>query len=154
MSDAEPRDAGATQPGPSDAERALALLGAHPAARAMGVTLVEAAPGRATLRMVVVDSMVNAHDICHGGVVFAVADLACSIAAGSTVAGSVARGASIELLNPAPMGSVLEASASVTYLRGRGGIVDAAVITAEGTHIALLRDRIGAPPPAVPGSDG
>lgn len=109
----------------------------------MGVALVEASPGRAVVRMVVVDSMVNAHGICHGGVVFTLADLAGSIAVGGTSPGSAARGASIELLNPAPMGAVLEASASVTYARGRSAIVDVAVATADGTLVSLLRGRVG-----------
>lgn len=121
---------------------ASALLSAHPAAAALGVTLVDASKGRATVRLVVGETMVNGHDICHGGIIFGLADLACMVAASATGDEVIARGATVELLNPAPLGAVLDATATVTAARGRGGIYDAAVRTSDGTVVALLRDRL------------
>mgnify|MGYP002346785955 CR=1 FL=1 len=46
------------------------------AAQGLGIELVRVAPGEAVTRMTVRDDMVNGHDICHGGFIFALADSA------------------------------------------------------------------------------
>lgn len=37
------------------------------ATRHLGITIDAVAPGRATARMPVTDTMINGHDLCHGG---------------------------------------------------------------------------------------
>jgi acyl-CoA thioesterase len=44
------------------------------ASQALGMTLEEIRPGYARMRMTVREDMVNGHDLCHGGLIFALAD--------------------------------------------------------------------------------
>ena len=44
------------------------------ASRALGMTIDEIAPGRASISMDVRKEMVNGHDLCHGGYIFTLAD--------------------------------------------------------------------------------
>ena len=46
------------------------------AAQALGMRIDSVAPGRATLSMPVRSDMVNGHHICHGGLIFSLADTA------------------------------------------------------------------------------
>lgn len=46
------------------------------AARSLGIELREIRPGRARMTMTVRQDMVNGHDICHGGLIFTLADTA------------------------------------------------------------------------------
>jgi hypothetical protein len=55
---------------------AEAMWAGDAASRALGMELVEVAPGRATLRMTVRADMVNGHAIGHGGLTFTLADSA------------------------------------------------------------------------------
>ena len=40
----------------------------------MRIELVSCEPGRAVLRMAVHEAMLNGHEICHGGLIFTLAD--------------------------------------------------------------------------------
>ena len=44
------------------------------AAQALGAVLDEIEPGRSRVSMTVSDDMVNSHGICHGGMIFSLAD--------------------------------------------------------------------------------
>ena len=46
------------------------------AAQALGMKIVRVQPGKALLTMVVRADMVNGHHICHGGMIFSLADTA------------------------------------------------------------------------------
>jgi hypothetical protein len=57
--------------------RSAALMYAgDQAARALGISIDEVAPGRATARMRVTGDMTNGHRIAHGGYIFLLADAA------------------------------------------------------------------------------
>lgn len=49
----------------------------------LGIELVDLAPGRAVVRMTTRGEMVNGFGVCHGGIVYAVADSALAFAANS-----------------------------------------------------------------------
>ena len=66
-------------------EPAWAMFAADEASLALGITLVDAADGRAEVRMPVTEQMVNGHGIAHGGYVFLFADTA--FASGETWVG-------------------------------------------------------------------
>ena len=72
------------------------------ASRALGMELVEVAPGRATLRMTVREDMVNGHAIGHGGFTFTLADSAFAFACNSYNRSTVAAGAEISVPRPDP----------------------------------------------------
>ncbi len=70
------------------------------AAQALGIEILDVAPGRVRLAMTVRPDMLNGHGICHGGIIFALADTAFAFACNSHGDAMVAAGASIEFLAP------------------------------------------------------
>jgi acyl-CoA thioesterase len=110
------------------------------ASRGLGIELVEAGDGRATVRMRVTDAMVNGHAIAHGGYVFLLADTAFACACNSHGPVTVAAGADISFLRPARSGDQLTAYAQERSSSGRSGIYDVTV-TCEGDVVAEFRGR-------------
>lgn len=82
-----------------------AYFDADPAARGLGITLVDTGPGRATLRMTVRADMVNGHGTAHGGYLFLLADSAFACACNSHGPVTVASGADIDVVRPAREGT-------------------------------------------------
>jgi acyl-CoA thioesterase len=111
------------------------------AARALGIELVEATEGRATVRMTVRPDMVNAHGTCHGGLLFTLADTAFALACNSYGSLTVAAGATIEFLAPAAPGAVLTARCVERVREGRSGVYDVEVVDGEGGAVAVFRGR-------------
>lgn len=118
---------------------------ADDAASAMlGMELVEIAPGRARVSMLVRPDMVNGHDLCHGGVIASLADSAFALACNSHGPVTVAAGFSIDFLQPGRLGQVLHAEAREVSRRGRSGIYDVTVRSDDpeaGEVIAEFRGR-------------
>jgi acyl-CoA thioesterase len=97
------------------------------ASQGLGMELVEVSPGRAVVRMVVRDDMVNGHAIGHGGFTFTLADTAFAFACNSYNRSTVAAGAEIRFLAPTRHGDVLEAVAVERTRAGRDGVYDVTV---------------------------
>ena len=116
-------------------------LGVTRAAQSLGIEVVHVGAGRATLRMAVTSSMLNGHGMCHGGLVFTLADTAFAHACNSHGPATVAAAASIDFLAPAHEGVVLEAAAVEQHRRGKTGLYDVVVTTDEGTVIARFHGR-------------
>ncbi len=93
----------------------------------LGMALLEVAPGRSRVAMRVTSRMVNGHGICHGGMIFALADSAFAFACNSHGGTVVAAGATVDFLSPAAVGEELEATATERHLQGRSGIYDVTV---------------------------
>ncbi len=106
---------------------AAAMFEADLASRNIGMELVEAADGTATVRMTVSRLMVNGHAIAHGGYVFLLADTAFACACNSRGPVTVAAGADITFIAPAREGDVLVATAAERVSYGRSGIYDVTV---------------------------
>jgi acyl-CoA thioesterase len=107
----------------------------------MGIELVSCEPGRAVLRMAVREPMLNGHDICHGGMIFTLADSTFAYACNSRNHATVASGCSIEFLRPAHAGDVLTCEGSEQVLQGRHGVYDMVVTNQRGDVIALFRGK-------------
>jgi acyl-CoA thioesterase len=101
------------------ADPVTAMLVADRASAALGIEVVEHAPGYALARMTVRDDMVNGHDLAHGGLVFALADTAFACACNGWGPVTVAAGADITFVRPAHRGDLLEAEEVVAEFRGR-----------------------------------
>ncbi len=97
------------------------------ASRSLGMDLVDAGTGHATVRMTITETMVNGHDIAHGGYVFLLADTAFACACNSHGPVTVAAGADITFVASARRGDVLEARAQERVVYGRSGIYDVTV---------------------------
>ena len=101
---------------------------ADDAASAMlGMQVVEVAPGRARVSMLVRPDMVNGHDLCHGGLIASLADSAFALACNSHGPVTVAAGFSVEFLAPGRLGQTLYADAREVSRRGRSGVYDVTV---------------------------
>jgi acyl-CoA thioesterase len=107
----------------------------------MQMELLACEPGRARLRMEVRAPMLNGHQICHGGLIFALADSAFAYACNSRNRVTVAAGASIEFLKPARLGDVLTCEGVEQVLQGRHGIYDMRVTNQRGETVALFRGK-------------
>ncbi len=105
--------------------------------------------GAATARMPVTESMVNGHDICHGGFIFALADSAFALACNAGGSLTVAATCDISFVTAARRDDVLVAVARERTTYGRNGITDVTVTRqSDGAVIAEFRGRsrsVGAP---------
>jgi acyl-CoA thioesterase len=117
------------------------LYAADRASQALGIDIMDVAPGRVRIEMTVRSDMVNGYGMCHGGIVFAFADSAFAFACNSYGEPMVAAGASIEFLAPTPLGERVTAAATEISRSGRHGIYDVAVSDAAGKVLAQFRGR-------------
>ena len=133
---------------------AEAMWAQDAASAALGIELVDVAPGRARLRMRVTSAMVNGHAIAHGGLVFTLADSAFAVACNTHGVVTVAAGADITFVAPARLGDVLVAQAQEQTRYGRSGVTDVRVARTgpDGEElVALFRGRsraLGRPIPS------
>ena len=79
---------------------ATAMFAQDRASQALGMRIIEVTPGYAQLAMSVREDMVNGHQICHGGLIFTLADSAFAFACNTYNAVTVAAGATIDFLAP------------------------------------------------------
>lgn len=135
-----------TPPVPPDpqalAEAAAAAMWSRDrACQALGMRLEAIGPGRAVMSMPVRADMVNGHAMCHGGLIFTLADSAFAYACNSHNHNTVASACQIDFLSPAREGEVLEAEAVERALAGRSGVYDITVRVRGGRVVALFRGK-------------
>ncbi|RJF95974.1 hydroxyphenylacetyl-CoA thioesterase PaaI [Noviherbaspirillum saxi] len=111
------------------------------ATKSLGMRIVGIAPGSAQLTMRVRSDMLNGHQTCHGGFIFALADSAFAFACNSYNLNTVAAGCSIEYLAPGREGDVLLAEAVEQARSGKTGVYDVTVTNQHGDRIALFRGK-------------
>jgi acyl-CoA thioesterase len=105
------------------------------------IKLVSCEPGRAVMRMTVRECMLNGHRICHGGLIFTLADSTFAFACNSYNKVAVAAGCSIEFLKPGQLGDELTCEGVEQTLQGRHGIYDMKVSNQHGEVIAMFRGK-------------
>ena len=111
------------------------------ASKWLGMKIEEVRPGYARLSMTVTANMVNGHNLCHGGLIFTLADSTFAFASNSHNQRAVAAGCAIEFLAPAFLGDVLTAEGVEQALRGRTGVYDMKVTNQKSELIALCRGK-------------
>jgi acyl-CoA thioesterase len=116
------------------------MMAADAASRKFGIKLLDYGPGWARTQLTVRDDMVNGHDICHGAVIFALADTAFACACNSWGPVTVAAGADIVFVAPGRRGDLLTAEARMRSSYGRSGIYDVTITRGEDL-IAEFRGR-------------
>lgn len=109
------------------------------ASRWLGIKLESIAAGSAKLSMTVTEDMLNGHAICHGGIIFTLADTAFAYACNSRNVKTVALNCTINYVTSAKEGERLVALAKEVTLKGRTGVYDVIVETESGTAIAHFR---------------
>lgn len=122
-------------------DAAQAMWSRDHAAQALGMAIAEVKPGTARLTMPVRQDMVNGHAICHGGMLFTLADTAFAYACNSYNRNTVASACNIDFLAPVHLGDSLIAEAVERSQSGRSGVYDVTVSTAAGKTVALFRGK-------------
>ena len=120
---------------------AKAMWARDQAAQALGIKIVRVQPGASLLTMTVRSDMVNGHHICHGGMIFSLADTAFAYACNSYNKNTVASACHIDFLAPGKEGDTLEAEAVEQSQSGRTGVYDVTVRGSNGKTIALFRGK-------------
>jgi acyl-CoA thioesterase len=111
------------------------------ASRWLGMRLLEVGPGRARLSMRVTHDMVNGQKVCHGGLIFSLADSSFGYACNTHNQRALAASCSIDFLAPAQLGDELTAQAQETAHAGRTRVYDVRVTNQAGALIALFRGK-------------
>lgn len=120
---------------------ARAMWSRDSAAQALGMRIESVGPGTATLSMLVRPDMVNGHHICHGGLIFALADTAFAYACNAYNQNTVASAGNIDFLAPGQQGQTLIAEANERSLSKRTGVYDVTVRDTTGKTVALFRGK-------------
>ena len=116
------------------------MMESDAASRMFGIELLDYGEGWARAQLTVRDDMVNGHGICHGGVIFSLADTTFACACNSWGPVTVAAGADIAFVAPGRSGDLLTAEARVRARYGRSGIYDVTVTRGD-QLIAEFRGR-------------
>jgi acyl-CoA thioesterase len=120
---------------------ARAMYAQDRASQALGMRILEIRPGYAQLAMTVREGMVNGHQICHGGLIFTLADSAFAFACNTYDVVTVASSGSVEFLLPGRLGDELTAIAEERSRAKRTGVYDVAVRNQRGECVAMFRGR-------------
>jgi acyl-CoA thioesterase len=111
------------------------------ASQALGMRVLEVRPGYARLGMKVREDMVNGHQLCHGGLIFTLADSAFAFACNTYDLVTVASSGTIEFLLAGRLGDELTATAEERTRSKRTGVYDVSVHNQRGECVALFRGR-------------
>lgn len=111
------------------------------ASRTLKIELLSSTPNQARMQMRVEPLHLNALGICHGGVIFTLADAAFSVACNNAGCPSVAAGCSIEFLMAVQLGDILTCEGTEQVRRGRHSIYDMKVSNQRGDVVALFRGK-------------
>lgn len=110
-------------------------------AQFIGIRLDAIAPGYARMHLKVRPEMANSHGICHGGIIFTLADTCFAYACNSYNLNTVASGCSIDYVAPAHVGDTLTAVGEERALSGRTGVYDIEVKNQEAKLVACFRGK-------------
>lgn len=111
------------------------------AAQALGMEIIQSGPGFAHLEMTVTEAMLNGHAICHGGMIFSLADTAFAHACNSYNRVTVASGCTIDYAAPAFKGDRLRAIAQERHRKGRTGVYDVTIYNQKDEALAYFRGK-------------
>ena len=111
------------------------------ASKALGIRVDVPEAGRAVARMTVREDMVNGFGVCHGGLLFTLADTAFAFACNGYDDVTVAAAASIDFLRPARLGDELQANARQDYRGSKSGFYTVEVRNQRDEAVAIFRGR-------------
>ena len=126
-------------------QRARELWSGDKASQALGMSIEIPAAGAAVARMTVRENMLNGFDVCHGGLIFALADTAFAFACNASEQANFAASATIDFLRPAVLGDQLCAVAAEEHRGRKSGYYTVKVENQDGRLVALFRGRSVSP---------
>ena len=128
-----------------DLERARAcadrMYANDTASKALGIEIEIPEAGTAVAAMRVREDMTNGFDICHGGLIFTLADTAFAFACNAYDDVTVAGSGTIEFLRPSFAGDELKAVALEEHRGQRSGLYAVEVVNQHTEFVALFRGR-------------
>jgi acyl-CoA thioesterase len=120
---------------------AEAMYANDDASRVLGISVEVEAAGRATASMTVREDMLNGFDVCHGGLIFSLADTAFAFACNGYDDLTYAAQADIEFVRPATKGDALVAVAREDYRGRKTGFYTVEVTNQDDELVAMFRGR-------------
>jgi acyl-CoA thioesterase len=111
------------------------------ASKALGIRVEIPRAGEAVARMIVREDMVNGFDVCHGGMLFTLADTAFAFACNAYDDLTFAAAASIDFLRPARLGDELRALAREDYRGRKSGFYSVEVRNQADELVVVFRGR-------------
>ena len=124
------------------AQVGTAMYGNDVATRSLGIRLEAVGVGWARMSMEVGAHMLNGHGVCHGGLIFALADSAMAFASNSRNRVCVAQFCSVTFLRPGRAGMRLAAEAREQAIAGRTGVYGVEVTDPSGNVIATFSGNV------------
>jgi len=122
------------------AERAATeMWSADAASPWVGIKLQSTGEGTSTMALTVEKHHCNGHGICHGGIIYMLADSAFAFASNSRNQSTVAHHNFISYTAPGQLGDHLTAIATEISLAGRSGIYDVTVTNQNDKVVAEFR---------------
>jgi phenylacetic acid degradation protein PaaD len=120
---------------------AAAMYAQDVASKALGISIDVREAGEAVARMSVREDMVNGFGVCHGGLLFALADTAFAFACNGYDDRSYAAAAAIDFIRPALLGDALCALAREDYRGSKSGYYTVEVRNQRDQVVAMFRGR-------------
>ncbi len=134
------------------ARRCAETMAAHDSAsEALGIEIRIPRAGSAIAAMKVRRDMVNGFEVCHGGLIFTLADTAFAFACNAYDRLTLAAAASIDFLRPAVLGDELTATASEDHRGDKTGFYTIRVTNQRDELVAMFRGRSAAKDRAILG---
>ncbi len=111
------------------------------ASQLLGIKVAVTAVGAATATMRVREDMVNGFDVCHGGMVYTLADTAFAFACNSYNRVTLTASGKINYLQSAMLGDELTAVATEDYQGRKRAFYTVKIANQDGVAVALFRGR-------------
>ncbi len=105
----------------------------------LGLDIKDVGEGTCTMTLAVQEQHCNGHGMCHGGLIFSLADAAFAFACNSRNQRTVAQHNTISFIAPGRLGDTPTARAREVSLSGRSGLTDVTVTNQDGAVIAEFR---------------
>ena len=120
---------------------AQAMYGSDDASKMLGIAIDVSVAGGAEARMTVREDMLNGFDVCHGGLLFSLADTAFAFACNGYDELTYAAQADIEFVRPAMLGDALVAVAREDYRGRKTGFYTVEIRNQHDQLVAMFRGR-------------
>ncbi|MEZ5215374.1 MAG: hydroxyphenylacetyl-CoA thioesterase PaaI [Ilumatobacteraceae bacterium] len=122
-------------------EPVQAMLVDDHVAVALGLQVHEAGEGRSVVSMEVRQDMVNGLGVCHGGMLFTLADASMAYTSNAYGPATFATNAEIDFLRPARLGDTVTAVCTEVAKPGKAAVHDVTLTIQDGTVVAVFRGR-------------
>lgn len=109
-----------------------------PFAKKLGAKVLEISEGFAKISLIVTSSHINAYGICHGGVMFSLADIAFAAAVNSHDVVTLTTGGNISYFYPVHLGDHLNAEANEIIDHHHLPFAEVRITNQSGTLVALF----------------